>query len=88
MRGLVTIQGGARQVVLRFIHGDFRLAHPVFGGVFLLAKFLLQNVLIGDGHGDLRLDLQVLILHIQHHLLDHFFRIFRAVDHVVEIGPN
>jgi len=59
-----------------------------FEGFFLLAKFLFENVLIGDGHGDLRLDLQVLILHIQNHLLDHFFRIFRPIDHVVEIGSN
>ena len=86
--GLVTVEGGAGEIVLGFVDGDFGFAHPVFAGVFLLVLFFLQDVLIGDGDGDLRFDLEVLILHVEDHLLDHFFRIFGAVDHVVEIGPD
>jgi len=45
-------------------------------------------VLIGDGDGYLRLDLQVLVLHVEDHLLDHFFRIFGAIDDVVDVRAN
>jgi hypothetical protein len=75
----------ARQIVFLFVHSEFRLSNPIFSGVLMLAEFLLQHVLVGDRDGDLRFHLQVLIFHIADHLLDHFFRIFRAIDHVVEI---
>jgi hypothetical protein len=75
-------------MVLRFVDGQFGFAHPIFAGVFLLALFLFEDVLIRDRDGDLRFDLKVLILHVEDDLLDHFFGILGAVDHVVEIGPD
>src|SRR5260370_34060369 len=37
-----------RQVILRLIHGDLRLAHPVPSSVFVLVQFFLDHVLIRD----------------------------------------
>jgi hypothetical protein len=45
-------------------------------------------VLVGYRNGHLGLDLEQLILHVQNHLLDHFFRIFGLIDKVVDIGPD
>ena len=54
------------------------------GGVWII----IQQVLIGDGDGYLRLHLQELILHVENYLLDHLFGIFGLVDQVVEIRTN
>ena len=41
-----------------------------------------------DGNRYLRLHLHELILHVENDLLDHLGGLFRAVDQVVEIGPQ
>ena len=81
-------QRGARQVVFFLVDGEFGLAHPF--GDFLFVFFLLffEQVLVGDGNRDLRLNLQKLVLHVENDLLDHFFRFFSLVDQVVEVGPD
>jgi hypothetical protein len=49
--------------------------------------FSFQHVLVRDGNGDLSLYLHQLILHIEDDLFDHFFRIFRLIDEVVQVRP-
>src|SRR5439155_24618012 len=63
-------------------------AHPVRAAVLVLTPLFFQHVLVGDGHRHLCLDLQILILHVEDDLLDHFFRIFRAIDHVIDVRAN
>ena len=86
--GLEAIESGAGEIVLALVDGDFGFVHPVLAAVFLFAEFLFQHVLVGNGDGDLRFDLKILIFHVEDDLLDHFFRILGAVDHVVEIGAD
>ena len=62
--------------------------HPLLGALLALFELALENMLVGDGDGHLGLDLEQLILHVEDHLLDHFFRIFGLIDKVVEIGAN
>ena len=57
LRGLIAVEGGAGEVVLAFVDGAFGFAHPVVPGVFVFFQLFLQHVLVGDGDGDLRLDL-------------------------------
>ena len=49
---------------------------------------LLEQVLIGHRDGDLGLDLQQLVFHVEDYLLDHFLGILRAVDQVVQIRAD
>ena len=77
------------------IHGPVDQAHgqrelmilAPDGGVVLCFLFL-EQMLVRDGDGDLRFDLQELVFHIEDQLLQHFFGIFGAVDEVVEIGAK
>ena len=75
--------GGARQVVLFFAHGHLRFAAPI--GNFFLVLFLLflQQMLVGNGDGHLRLHLKQLVFHVQDHLLDHDLRVLRFVDQFI-----
>src|SRR5580658_729417 len=45
-------------------------------------------MLVCNRDGDLRLDLEKLVLHIENDLLDHLFRVFSLVDQVVEVCPD
>ena len=82
------LQGGAGQVVLFLVDGQFCLAHPLRHFVFIFFLLFFQQVLVGDGNRHLRLDLQKLVLHVEDDLLDHLFRMLGLVDQVVEIGPD
>ncbi len=88
LRGLEAVERGAGEFVMRFIDGDFGFAHPFLPGVFVFFQLLFEHVLVGDGDGDLRLHLEILVLHIEDDLLDQFFGVFGAVDHVVQIGAD
>jgi hypothetical protein len=88
LASLIAVKSRAGEIVLRFIDGDFGLAHPVLCDVILFALLLFEHVLVGDGDGDLGFDLHVLIFHVEYHLLDHFFRIFGAIDGVVDVCAN
>jgi hypothetical protein len=88
LSSLESVKGGTGEVVLAFVDRDFGFMHPVLAGVFLLAEFFLKDVLVGNGDGDLRFNLEVLIFHVEDDLLDHFFRILGAVNHVVEVGAD
>ena len=81
-------QGGAGQVVLLLVDGEFGLAHPFLHFVVVLLFLFFEQVLIGDGDRDLRFDLQKLVLHVEDDLLDHLFRVLGLVDQVVEVGPD
>jgi hypothetical protein len=48
---------------------------------------LAEQVFVGNSNGDLGLHLKKLVLHVESHLLQHFLRVFRAVDQVIEIRP-
>ena len=61
--------------------------HPLPLVLFRFLQLLLQHVLVGDRNRHLGFDLEQLILHVQNHLLDHFFRVFGLIDKIVEIGP-
>ncbi len=88
LRSLEAVERGAGQIVLALVHGGFGLAHPVFAGLLVFTPLLFQHVLVGDGNRDLRLGLEILVLHVEDHLFDHFFRIFRAVHHVIDVRAN
>ena len=82
------VEGGAGQVVLQFVHGNFGLAHPVAGGVFVFMKFFVEHVLVGDRNRHLGFHLEILVLHVEDDLFDEFFRILRAVHQVVDVCAN
>ena len=52
------LQGGAGQVVLFLVHGEFRFTHPLRHFVFIFFLPFFQQVLVGDGNRYLGLDLQ------------------------------
>ena len=79
---------GARQLVVVLVEGHIRAPHPLPVVVFVFLEFLLQHMLVGDRNRHLGLHLEQLILHIEDHLLDHFFRVLGLVDQIVEVGPN
>src|ERR1022692_2741790 len=88
--GFVThaaLHSGARQGVVLLVDGQSRAMHPLPLVLLPFLQFLLQDVLVGDRNRHLRFDLQQLILHIENHLLDHFFRVFRLIHKIVQIGP-
>ncbi len=81
-------QSGAGQVVLLFIDGKLGFAHPFLGFVVIFEFPFFQQMLVGDGDGDLRFDLQELVVHVEDDLFDHLFRLLGFVDQVVEVGPD
>ena len=56
--------------------------------VLLGGLLLEQEVLIGDGDRDLRLDLEELIFHVEHELAGELFGVLGFVEEVVEIGAD
>ena len=81
-------QGGACQDVVALIESEFGLAGPL--GVLLLVFLLafVEHVLICHGNGHLGFDLQELVLHVDDHLFDHLFGVFRLVHQIVEVGAD
>src|SRR6185369_10039703 len=86
--GVVAVEGGLGEAVLLLAHGELGLAHPLRGLALGLGRLLLHQVLLGDGHRELRLHLDVLVVQIEHELVDHLFRVFRAIDEVVEVRAD
>ena len=70
-----SLQSGASQIVLLLLHGEFGFAVPLVHGVLMFFEFLLQKMLVGDRDGDLRLDLQELVFHVEDKLLGQLLRI-------------
>ena len=87
---LVTAEGSfersSGQVIMAF--GDCELCFPLpLGGLlFMLLALALEQVFVGDGDGDLCLDLEQLIFHIGYQLFQQLFRVFGLFDEVVDIG--
>jgi hypothetical protein len=81
-------QSGAGQVVLLFVDGELGLAHPFLDFVVVFEFLFFEQMLVGDGDGDLRFDLQELVVHVEDDLLDHLFGLLSFVDQVVEVGPD
>jgi hypothetical protein len=81
-------QSGAGQVVLLLVDGELGLAHPFLDLVVVFEFLLFEQVLVGNGDGDLRFDLQELVVHVEDDLLDHLFGLLSFVDQVVEVSPD
>jgi hypothetical protein len=81
-------QRGAREIILLTRYGHCRFALPVAGGFFMLSLLLLEQVLIGQRNGDLRLYLQKLVLHIEDELAQHLLWVLGAIDQIVEVGAK
>ena len=79
---------GTSKIVLLASDGERCLTLPVAGGLLMLRLLLFEKVLVGERDGHLRLYLQKLVLHIQDELTQHLLRIFRAVDHIVQVGAK
>ena len=82
------IEGLASHVVPAFADSECGLALPGTDGGVVLGFFLFEQMLIGDGDGDLSLDLKKLIFHVEDQLPEHFFGVFGLVDEVVEVGAE
>ncbi len=78
-------EGLARHVVPAFAYGKRCLLLPGRDSRIVLGFLAFEKVLIGDRDGDLRLDLQKLVLHIKDELLQHLLGILSLVDQVVDI---
>ena len=81
-------QRGSREVILLARHGHGRFALPVAGGFLMLRLLLLEQVLVGQRNGHLRLHLQKLVLHIEDELAQHLLRVLGAIDQIVEVGAK
>ena len=79
---------GAGQIVLLLVHGKLGFAHPFSVFVFVLFLLFPQQVLVRGRDRDLCLHLKHLVLHIENHLFQHFLRIFRAIDQIVQVCAN
>ena len=81
-------QSRAGKGLVFLVHGHLGPLQPLLLGFLVFLELLLEDVLVGNGDGDLRFHLEQLVLHVQGDLLDHLFRVFGLVDEVVEVGPN
>ncbi len=54
----------------------------------MLLELAVEEVLVGDGHGDLGLDLHELVFHVEDELFGELFRIFGFIDEVVDVGSE
>lgn len=81
-------QCGTGQVILLFLHGEFGFTVPLVRGVLVLLDLLLEEVLVGDGNGDLGLDLKELIFHVKDELLAELLRVFGFLDKVVDVSSQ
>jgi len=54
----------------------------------MLGALLAQQVLVGNRDRHLRLDLEQLVLHVQHNLFQQPFRIFGLFNQVIQIGAK
>jgi hypothetical protein len=80
-----TLERGAGQIILLLLDGKFGLTIPLAHGILMLLQFLLEKVLVSNGDGDLRLDLEKLIFHVQDELLCEFLGIFSLLDEIVNV---
>jgi len=55
-------------------------------GFLMLLELLSQKVLVGNGDGDLRFDLEELILHVEDELLRQLLGVLGFLDKVVDVG--
>ena len=71
-----------------FFDGELGFAVPLLDGVLMLLELAVEEVLVGDGHGDLGLDLHELVLHVEDELLGELLGVFGFVDEVVNVGSE
>src|SRR5215510_5297064 len=86
--GVVPLEGPLGQVVLSLLDRQLGLAHPLVGLPVALGRPLLGQVLLGQRDRQLGLHLDVLVVQVQDHLLDHLLRVLGPIDQVVQIGPD
>ena len=84
----VALQGLGGEIVPAGHHSVHGLLLPLGGLPLLGSKLLVQAALVGHRRGDLLLGLAVLSAHILNQLIEHFLRVFRLGDHVVDVGPK
>jgi hypothetical protein len=82
------LEGGAGEIVLLLLDGEFGFAVELVHGFLVLLEFLLEEMLVGDGDGDLRFDLEELVLHVEDELLGEFLGVFGLFDEVVDVGSQ
>ena len=80
------LERGAGEVVLLLLNSEFGFAIELVHGFLVLLELLLEEMLVGDGDGDLRLDLEELIFHVENELLAELLRVFCFLDEVVDVG--
>jgi len=79
-------EGGAGEVVLLLLDSQLGFAAPLLDGFLVLLEFAIEQVLVGDGDGDLGLDLEELILHVEDELFGEFIGVLGFLDEVVDVG--
>src|SRR5581483_5284299 len=69
------------------LDGKLRLLLPLVSLRLVILVALLQQTLVRDRSGYLRLDLDKLVVHIQDELSNDLLRVFGATDQVIDIRP-
>ena len=54
----------------------------------MLFELAAEEVLVGDGHGDLGFDLEELVFHVEDELLGQLLGVLCFVDEVVDVGSE
>src|SRR5438034_4844179 len=83
-----SLEGAARQVGLLLVHRQLRPPRPLRHPLLVLLALALEDVLVGDRDGDLRLHLEELILHVEDDLLQQLLRVLRLVDEIVQVRAH
>ena len=65
LAGEGTLERGAGEIVLLAPDGQLGFVVPLLRGGFVLLALLLEEMLVGDGDGYLRLHLQELVFHVE-----------------------
>jgi hypothetical protein len=80
-----TLERSAGQIILLLLNSEFGLSIPLVHGILMLLQFFLEKVLVSNRDGNLRLDLEKLIFHVQDELLCEFLGIFSLLDEIVNV---
>ncbi len=81
------LECGAGEVVLLLLDGEFGFAVELVHGFLVFLELLLEEMLVGDGDGDLGFDLEELVFHVEDQLLGELLGVFSFFDEVVDVGP-
>ena len=82
------LECGAGEGLVLLFDGELGFAAPLLDGVLVLLELAVEEMLVGDGDGDLGFDLEELVLHVEDELLGELFGVFGFVDQVVDVGSE